>query len=720
VLGFTDNLPMCIYHKYLSTYELKSFAGSILFACSILVMSSASQAQSVPQTFTYQGMLTESNGSPVTSNIDFKLQIYDPTATCLLYEELQTNVVLTSGLFNIQVGSNIAESKRGSADPGLSMQAIFSNSAGSIRSSGANCISGYTPSADDKRRLKVTVTNLNTNVVTVMSPLQEISMTPYSLVAGDTSKFSGKGAAEFIQVEGSSVTQSKVKSLTENVTSILNLISGNVIVSDTPAGATSAVNKTYVDTKVSSVTPNSSCVSGSFNRWNGTSWVCEPDQNSGGGPAVSDATTTSKGIVQIGAGLAVSSGVVSASIDDAQVTGTVSLSKISGRGSAASYNAPVTGNAGSSELVKGDDSRLIDARVPIDNSVGTAKIVDSAITTNKLSDLSVSDSKISAVSASKLIGSVTSSQISTSNGANEVLKLDGTGKLPAIDGSQLTNLPNSGSASGLQLTALSAEPYTCDGSKSGSLQLTSHFLTCVCRPGAGWVFTKDGVSNCFWTGDPNFGSVVSLLHFEGTHNSTPVTDVVSGNSWTNSGAARISTVDKKFGTSSMYFDGTNSTAISAADSENWNFGAGDFTIEMWIKWSGELPGAYGVTSLFGQNPGASSNVRFQITNTTGRVAITAVNDSAVSSADNALPINQWAHVAVERFGNSLKVYINGVSVISTTLSGSLPNMAYPWEIGNEEGVGVGYKGYLDEYRVTKGLARYQGNFTPPVANFPDQ
>jgi hypothetical protein len=181
-----------------------------------ILTSQLSLASEVPSSFTYQGRLFATDGTtPLTSNVDFKLQIYDPTATCLLYEESQENISLTDGLFSISVGSNIGNIRRGPNDPGLSMSTIFSNQSSAVRSIGAaNCVSGYTPGSGDKRKLKVTVFNRNSGESVILTPLKELSMNPYSLISSqavDSKKLDGKTSSQFIQTS-SNISQSSLES----------------------------------------------------------------------------------------------------------------------------------------------------------------------------------------------------------------------------------------------------------------------------------------------------------------------------------------------------------------------------------------------------------------------------------------------------------------------------------------------------------------------------
>ena len=70
----------------------------------------------------------------------------------------------------------------------------------------------------------------------------------------------------------------------------------------------------------------------------------------------------------------------------ANVSHTHTVSSITNAGTAATYNVPASGNAGSSEVVLGSDTRLSDQRVPTDGSVTTAKVADSAVTAVKVAD----------------------------------------------------------------------------------------------------------------------------------------------------------------------------------------------------------------------------------------------------------------------------------------------------------------------------------------------
>ena len=75
------------------------------------------------------------------------------------------------------------------------------------------------------------------------------------------------------------------------------------------------------------------------------------------------------------------------------------------------------------------------------------------------------------------------------------------------------------------------------------------------------------------------------------------------------------------------------------------------------------------------------------------------------------------HVALVKYGSSLKVYLNGSSAISQTVSGALYDNGAPLIIGGDTNVNF-WIGHIDEVIYETG-ARWTANFTPPDAPFPD-
>jgi len=74
--------------------------------------------------------------------------------------------------------------------------------------------------------------------------------------------------------------------------------------------------------------------------------------------------------------------------------------------------------------------------------------------------------------------------------------------------------------------------------------------------------------------------------------------------------------------------------------------------------------------------------------------------------------SQWYHIAVTREGSSLKQFVDGTQLGTTVTDNTNYADGLTW-IGYG---GSGYfNGYMSDVRITKGLARYTANFTPPTA-----
>jgi len=178
------------------------------------------------------------------------------------------------------------------------------------------------------------------------------------------------------------------------------------------------------------------------------------------------------------------------------------------------------------------------------------------------------------------------------------------------------------------------------------------------------------------------------------------------------GTAQISTSVKKFGTGSMYFGGTGACFIPPV-TESIKVGSGDFTIELWLYWASSLTPAVWW---------ASSTSSILISDVAATYAIissstdTASGYSRLIDAPSSLSANTWGHVAVVRSSGTTKIYLNGtVGGSTSSITGSF-DCAY---VGFQKVGGRSLNGYIDDLRITKGVARYTANFTPPTAAFPD-
>jgi hypothetical protein len=219
--------------------------------------------------------------------------------------------------------------------------------------------------------------------------------------------------------------------------------------------------------------------------------------------------------------------------------------------------------------------------------------------------------------------------------------------------------------------------------------------------------------------DPYFSSVSLLIKADGANNSTVFTDSSNNNlNITTYDGAKISTADSKYGGSSAYFDGT-SDYIAVDNSDGLNFGAEDFTLEMWMKpdftgnqrrFFAKRPDelTYGLLSYISRPNAETYNINIYIPNSAA---------SWIFYPSFSIPAGEWVHLALVRNGNDWYYFVNGtkhIIALNTNITIPSNNGRFFFGTSSESNPGtVGYKGYMDDIRITKGVGRYTENFTPP-------
>ena len=212
--------------------------------------------------------------------------------------------------------------------------------------------------------------------------------------------------------------------------------------------------------------------------------------------------------------------------------------------------------------------------------------------------------------------------------------------------------------------------------------------------------------------DPYWGNVTLALPMNGANNST-VFRSLTGVAVTAYGNAKISTSQSKFDGSSGYFDGTGDY-LQAASSSVFDFGTGDFTIEAWIyptAFSGDKvivsrysAWATSVAYYFGVRAGTPNILIFRAGNTI----------PIVLNSNTGLVTNEWVHVAVTRSSNVTRLFVGGTLQTATHTGTVSISSTAVLRIGanNESTAGEFFTGYIDDLRITKGVARYTSTFTP--------
>jgi hypothetical protein len=225
--------------------------------------------------------------------------------------------------------------------------------------------------------------------------------------------------------------------------------------------------------------------------------------------------------------------------------------------------------------------------------------------------------------------------------------------------------------------------------------------------------------------DPQYGSVSLLLHGNQSGGQfidssptpksiTKVGDVAPGSP--GGGTPIYPSSNSAFG-SAIAFDKTVDRITCS--SNDFAFGTGDFTIELWM-YSRDV-GDRGILqtsdSTGGLATAASNGIWInQGFPSSGYLYVNTANGT-IATSSAVLTVNQWAHIAVTRSGTTCRLFANGTQVGTLTSASNLT--ATNLVVGGYYSTVYLFDGYIDDFRITKGVARYTANFTPPAAPFPD-
>ena len=218
-------------------------------------------------------------------------------------------------------------------------------------------------------------------------------------------------------------------------------------------------------------------------------------------------------------------------------------------------------------------------------------------------------------------------------------------------------------------------------------------------------------------GDVYFPQTELLLPLEGTNGATTTSDSSNRNRsivFAGTGGS-ISSAASKFGNTSVLFNSAGHSRLQVSVDSTLN-ATGDFTLEAWIYdtstdgyptfcWNSASTGVY---LYLGNNATSGSNK-----------VVRMWSNNSVTVFSTELPQSQWYHFALVRSGTSVKVYINGTAdaTVRTDSGTFLFGDTSTLEIGSHS-TQYPFNGYMDDIRMTKGVARYTSNFTPPTSAHP--
>jgi hypothetical protein len=222
--------------------------------------------------------------------------------------------------------------------------------------------------------------------------------------------------------------------------------------------------------------------------------------------------------------------------------------------------------------------------------------------------------------------------------------------------------------------------------------------------------------------DPYASSLVFALPLNGSNGGTTFTDLhatIKGSGSAKSvevtGNTQTSTTQSQYYGSSGYFDGAGNDYLTLLDSSDFAFGSGDFTIEAWVYPQGS--GVREISAQCNSSGGGASFGHFLEVLGDGRVNGGGFNPgdnyiNVTTASPDVLSNDRWYHVAMVRDGNSLILYIDGTKRATTSVTGkSFTDSSNSYAIGRAGELNNYYwQGYIQDYRVYKGAAKYTSNF----------
>ncbi|MHB9027040.1 MAG: LamG domain-containing protein, partial [Armatimonadota bacterium] len=232
------------------------------------------------------------------------------------------------------------------------------------------------------------------------------------------------------------------------------------------------------------------------------------------------------------------------------------------------------------------------------------------------------------------------------------------------------------------------------------------------------VYTNDSYTKC-------------LLHFDGDDAATEFTDA-TGRAWTAVNQAQLDTAEKKFGTAGLLLDGVGDV-ISTPRTADMILADHDFTIECWAYL--DKAGMTGYDCIAQCTGGAddwstddgyewaliiydADQKLYFSTNNGGSAAAAAISTSPIDIDGG------WHHFAAVNNGGTVTLYVDGAAVGSgalaggavTTLSAGAPRIYIGDDL--QDPAEHSWKGWIDEFRMSVGVARWTDAFTPEAAAYP--
>ena len=212
-----------------------------------------------------------------------------------------------------------------------------------------------------------------------------------------------------------------------------------------------------------------------------------------------------------------------------------------------------------------------------------------------------------------------------------------------------------------------------------------------------------------------------LIHSDTSDEATSYSDSSGQNHTINrNGTVNHDTAQAKIGATSIRFGGTSSDWLNSGNHADWSFGTGDFTIDFWVRWaSGDIDSNDVIMQYYHTGSIFQDHMTLSVAANTMNFGMASNNnvrcDYTWTIPNSGWIVNKWYHVAIVRNGANLYGFFDGTAVSTTPGTAIDANTSFP-DQGSDLTIGKGhyanrmFKGWLDEIRISKGIARWTSNF----------
>ena len=226
------------------------------------------------------------------------------------------------------------------------------------------------------------------------------------------------------------------------------------------------------------------------------------------------------------------------------------------------------------------------------------------------------------------------------------------------------------------------------------------------------VFAPDaptGVTLTPQSTDPYFADVSLLLQESLADESS------NGLTLTQYGGIALDSTTYKYGSYSLYFDGTDDSLQATVDSTLHV--TTDVTIEFWMKSSRTAD-----QRIIMSRRNSNSATDLLMVSISSQKIVARYDGSSLLTSSTNVPDGNWHYVSVVKDGTLFSLYIDGAVEDTASVSAltSYNPIGLAFNIGRDSvGAAQFYQGHLDGFRFTNGVARYSGStHTVPVASLP--